>query len=144
MLAWYCRSADSGPFVMKFGCDACASYCWGASSCCDVALVVEARESGRCVLRADIDVLDRCREVIFRYDTVEYVCCVLLVGCQQCSLRSCWTTTTIRATIIAATLTYLSKPGRALSSYLYSLRRVSPQMPGATVCRTQTARRERT
>lgn len=42
MLAWYCRSASSGPAMYRFWAD-CASCC---ASRVDTALVVEARESG--------------------------------------------------------------------------------------------------
>lgn len=40
--------------------------------------MVEALESGRWTLCADIDVLERCRDVMLRYDRAGYV---LLFGC---------------------------------------------------------------
>jgi len=53
MLAWYWRSAASGPWAMYEDFASCAAG--GRESFrCDVALVVDARESGRWLFCADI------------------------------------------------------------------------------------------
>ena len=68
-LAWYWRSASSGPAMYRF-CADCASSC---ASRVETALVVEARESGLCGPCCDREVCVRCLAAMLFMFVVDFV-----------------------------------------------------------------------